>query len=170
MKVIFGYGGTSEVLAAVDRGELDGTTRCDFNFIEPLFPEWIANDTVVPVYWWRTPISSAWLEAIGATEPPNLWDIAPASAEQRLAFEFGDTAQAMTRMFTMAPGIPEDVVAVWRTSFEQVLEDPDFLRLMDAANLAVGYGDPDLLLSKLDAAKAFTDEGKDLLRTLYPTN
>lgn len=167
MKTIYGYGGTSEVLAAVDRKELDGSTRCNFNFIDPLFPNWIENDTVVPVYWWRAPISAEWLEALGAPEPPYLFDIAPASAEQEAAFKFGDTAESMTRMFTMAPGVPEDIVAVWRDAFKQTLKDPHFLELAAAASLKVGYGDPNLLLEQLEGAQNFTDEGKDLLKSLY---
>lgn len=167
VKVIYGYGGTSEILAAVDRGELDGSTRCNFNFIEPLFPDWIANDTVVPVYWWRSPISTEWLDAVGAPAPPYLFDVAPASAEQQAAFEFGDTAESMTRMFTMAPGVPDDVVAVWRDAFKQTLDDPRFLELAAAASLEIGYGDPNLLLDQLEGARNFTDEGKNLLKNLY---
>ena len=167
IKVIFGYGGTSEVLAAVDRGELDGTTRCDFNYIEPLFPEWIENNTVVPVFWWRNPMSQEWLSALDSPEPPFLFDIAGASAEQQAAFEFADTAEAMTRMFTMAPGVPDDITAVWRKAFQDTLNDPKFIELMEAASLKIRYGDPAVLLDKLDDAKNFTDEGKSLLKFLY---
>jgi tripartite-type tricarboxylate transporter receptor subunit TctC len=167
IKVIYGYGGTSEVLAAVDRGELDGTTRCNFNFIEPLFPEWIPNKTVVPVFWWRTNVDPAWLKAIGAPEPPSLWDVAGATAEQQAALQFGDTAENMTRMFTMAPGVPDDIVAVWRQAFRDTLVDPKFVKLMGAASLKIGYGDPQILLDKLDGASKFTEEGKATLRALY---
>ena len=167
IKVIFGYGGTSEVLAAVDRGELDGTTRCNFQYIEPLFPKWIEDDALVPVFWWRNPISPDWLTAMGAPEPPYLFDVAGASAEQQAALEFGDTAEAMTRMFTMAPGVPADITAVWRKAFKDTLSDPKFVKLMGAASLTIGYGDPEVLLEKLEGAKNFTDEGKTLLKALY---
>ena len=81
--------------------------------------------------------------------------------------QFGDTAENMTRMFTMAAGVPDDIVAVWRKAFTDTLVDPQFVKLMGAASLKIGYGDPQVLLDKLDGAAKFTDEGKDTLKALY---
>jgi hypothetical protein len=167
MKVIFGYGGTSEVQAAVDRKELDGTTRCNFNYIQNLFPEWIENDTIVPLFWWRSEISQEWLDALGAEAPPYIFDIVDATQEQQDAFNLGDIAESMTRMWTLAPGTPDDIVAVWRTAFKATVEDPEFIERALAGGLETGYGDPVVLTELLAKGQNFGDEGKNLLRYMY---
>jgi hypothetical protein len=167
MKVIFGYGGTSEVQAAVDRKELDGTTRCNFSYVQNLFPEWIENDTIVPLFWWRSEVSQEWLDALGAKAPPYLFDIVKASQEQQDAFNLGDVAESMTRMWVLAPGTPDDIVAVWRKAFKATVEDPKFIEKASAGGLQTGYGDPQVLAGLLEKGQGFGKEGKDLLRYLY---
>ncbi|MEX2599267.1 MAG: hypothetical protein WD533_06390, partial [Dehalococcoidia bacterium] len=51
---IYGYGGTSEVMAALDRGELD-TARCARAQIENLYPEWAEDRFVTPLIYWGEP-------------------------------------------------------------------------------------------------------------------
>jgi hypothetical protein len=167
IKVIYGYGGTSEVQAAVDRGELDGTTRCDFRYVQNLFPEWIENNFIVPLWWSNNRIDPAWLEAIGAVEPPHLYDIVDVTDEQKAAFELGEAAEDFVRMFTLSEDTPDDILQVWRESFEATVEDPDFIARAAVAGLSVGYGSPELLLELLEKGQNFGDEGKDLLKFLY---
>ncbi|MEE8517958.1 MAG: hypothetical protein V3S98_02400 [Dehalococcoidia bacterium] len=167
IKVVYGYGGTSEVQAAVDRGELDGTTRCDFNFVQDLFPEWIENQTIVPIFWWDVPIRPEWLEAIGAPEPPHLYDIIDVSDEQKTALEFGEATERLIRMFTLSEETPDDILEVWRESFKATLEDPAFLARADVANLDIAFGDGAELVELSAQAKDFSDEAKDMLKFMY---
>jgi hypothetical protein len=167
IKVIFGYNGTSEVQAAVDRKELSGTTRCNFNYVQNLFPEWIENDTIVPLFWWRSEVSQEWLDALGAEAPPYLFDIVKATQEQQDAFNLGDIAESMTRMWVLAPDTPDEIVAVWRKAFKATVEDPKFIEKAAAGGLETGYGDPQVLAGLLEKGQGFGKEGKDLLRYLY---
>ena len=167
IRVLFDYNGTSDVLAALDRGELDGATRCNFNFVEPLFPEWIETDFISPVFWWRSPIDPAWLEAIGATEPPHIFDLLDLTDGEKAAFELGDIAEAMTRMFTVGPDVPDDIVEQWRESFKAVVADPAFIARGEAASLAIGLGAPARLNELIAEAQNFGDDAKDLLKFLY---
>ena len=48
-KMVYGYGGTSEIMAAFDRGELDMTNRCGPSTAGRLFPEWAEEGRLVPV-------------------------------------------------------------------------------------------------------------------------
>jgi hypothetical protein len=43
VKMVFGYGGASEAMAAFDRGELDSVQYCTEEYVPRLFPEWIAK-------------------------------------------------------------------------------------------------------------------------------
>lgn len=167
IKVIYGYGGTSEVQAAVDRGELDGTTRCDFNYVQDLFPEWIEDKSIVPILWWDNPIAPEWLAALGAPEPPHIFDLVEVTEEQKNALAFGEATEALIRMFTLSEDTPDDILQVWRKGFKATLEDPAFLARADVANLAIGFGDGQVLVDLAAQAKNFGDEGKSLLKFMY---
>jgi tripartite-type tricarboxylate transporter receptor subunit TctC len=167
MKVVVGYGGTSEIQAAVDRGELTGTPACDFSLVQDLFPEWIENNTIVPLWWYDTPISQDWLDAIGATMPPHLFDIISATPEQVAAFDAGVAVNDYLRMFVLSDETPDEIVQVWRESFKSTIEDPEFLARAEVAGLDIGYGDPAVLTELLKVGETFTDEGKELLKAIY---
>ncbi len=167
IKVVYGYTGTSDLLAAMDRGELDGTSRCDFVFMQPLFPEWIENQQIQPVFYFRNPMSEEWLRALGATQPPHLFDLLDLTEEEEAAFTLGDTAEAQTRLFTLAPDVPEDIVEQWRASFKAVVDDPEFIQRMTNGGLEVGYGDPVKLVELLRKGQNFGAQAKDMLRQIY---
>ena len=167
MSVVTGYGGTSEIQAALDRGELDGTPACDFSLVQGLFPEWIENDTIVPLYWWDIPISQEWLDALGATQPPNIFEIVEASQEQQDAFKLGEAAEDFIRMFILSDDTPDEVVQAWRTAFRAVVASPDFIEAAAVAGLDAGYGNPDDLAPLLERGRAFGTEGREFIRYLY---
>ena len=50
--MIFGYGGASEIMAAFDRGELDSVQYCSAEYVPRLFPEWIKEKKIAPIFWW----------------------------------------------------------------------------------------------------------------------
>lgn len=167
MKVITGYGGTSEIQAAVDRGELDGTPACDFSLVQGLFPEWLENDSIVPLYWWDIPISQEWLDAIGATQPPNIFDIVSATQEQQDAFKVGEAAEDFIRMFILSDDTPPEILQAWRTAFKATVASPEFVEKAAVAGLSAGYGDPADLEPLLKRAESFTSEGRDFIKFLY---
>ena len=167
MKVVTGYGGTSEIQAAVDRGELTGTPACNFPLVQDLFPEWIENDEIVPLFWYNVPIAQDWLDAIGAEQPPYLFDIVDATDEQQAAFKAGVAVNEFLRMFVLSDQTSSEILQVWRESFKATIEDPEFAARAEVAGLDIGYGDPALLAELLKVGETFTDEGRDLLKTIY---
>ncbi|MDA0797194.1 MAG: hypothetical protein O2884_00730 [Chloroflexi bacterium] len=167
MKVITGYGGTSEMQAAVDRGELDGTPACDFSLVQGLFPEWLENDSIVPLYWWDIPISQEWLDALGATQPPNIFDIVSATQEQQDAFQVGEAAEDFIRMFILSDDTPPEILQAWRAAFKATVASPEFVEKAAVAGLNAGYGDPADLEPLLKRAESFTSEGRDFIKYLY---
>lgn len=169
--VIFGYEGTSEVLAAVDRGELDATTRCDFQYISNLYPEWYDNRELVPLFWSRAPISQEFLDRLGAglqsDEIPHLFDVIESTEEQQAAFLLAQNLESMARMFVMAPNTPEEIVLTWQRVFREIVNDPEFIEKAELAERPVKYGDPALLIENLQKAKDFSPEARELFASLY---
>jgi len=167
MKVITGYGGTSEIQAAVDRGELTGTPACNFTSVQDLFPEWIENNSLVPLFWYNVPIAQDWLDAIGAKQPPHIFDVIKATDEQQSAFKAGVAVNEFLRMFILSDDTSDEILQVWRESFKATIEDPEFASRAAVAGLDIGYGDPVELAELLKSGETFTDEGRNLLKAIY---
>ena len=171
IKVIFGYEGTSEVLAAIDRGELDATTRCDFQYITNLYPEWYDSAELVPLFWSRAPISQEFLDRLNtglqSEDIPHLFSVVESSQEQQDAFLLAQSLESMARMFVMAPGVPEEVVLTWQRVFREIVEDPTFIEKAELAERPVKYGDPAILVENLRKAAQFTEGQRTLFASLY---
>ena len=135
--------------------------------MQDLFPEWIENDEIVPLFWYNVPIAQDWLDAIGAEQPPYLFDIVDATDEQQAAFKAGVAVNEFLRMFVLSDQTSSEILQVWRESFKATIEDPEFAARAEVAGLDIGYGDPALLAELLKVGETFTDEGRDLLKTIY---
>lgn len=169
IKVIYGYQGTSEVLAAIDRGELDATTRCPSEFWLNLYPEWGEKKFLAPLFTWRGVPTEEELTRYGHTggKVPHLFDIANPNEEQKAAFNLAMQLEAMTRMYTLPPGTPDGIVQAWRTAFKATLEDPKFIERAKLLERVVNYGDPKIMMDVLDKGKKMGDESRALFKTLY---
>ncbi len=171
IKVIFGYEGTSEVLAAIDRGELDATTRCDFQYITNLYPEWYDSRELVPLFYSRARIDQEFLDRLGtglrSEDVPHMFDIVESTEEQQTAFLLAQSLESMARMFVMAPGTPEEIVLTWQRVFREIVEDPEFLEKAELAERPVKYGDPAILIENVRKAKDFSAEARELFASLY---
>src|SRR5690606_11317325 len=81
IRMVYGYGGTSEIMAAFDRGELDGTNRGNYSSAPRLYPEWIEQQRIVPVVTWGAlpeddPIFRDYVvNQLGAEIPPHVFDV-----------------------------------------------------------------------------------------------
>ena len=171
IKVIFGYEGTSEVLAAIDRDELDATTRCDFEYISNLYPEWYEGRELVPLFWQRAPVSQEFLDRMGtglqSDEIPHLFDVVDSTEEQQGALLLAQSLESLSRMFVMAPNTPEEIVLTWQRVFREIVEDPEFIEKATLAERPVKYGDPAILIENIEKAKDFTPEARALFASLY---
>ncbi|MEX2599048.1 MAG: hypothetical protein WD533_05260 [Dehalococcoidia bacterium] len=152
VNVIYGYGGTSEVAAAWDRGELDLTDTASPDFAPRLFPEWIEQKVPYPLFYTETPpeedpVFMEWMETLDTPVPPHIYDIVDTEQWQRDTYDLVlDLGQLTTRPFVMPPGIPEDIETVWRDAIKSVSEDPLFLELAANAGYDTGYTAPDVMV------------------------
>ena len=170
--VVYGYEGTAEVLAAVDRDDLDATTRCDYQYITNLYPEWYDSRELVPLYWHRSPIAQDFLDRLGSglqsEDIPHLFDLVDSTEDQQAALLLAQSLESMSRMFVTAPNVPEEIVQTWLKVFQDVVQDPEFIERAEIAERPVNYGDPAILLENLRKAKDFTPEARELFLSLYP--
>ena len=171
IKVIYDYEGTSEVLAAIDSGELDATTRCDFQYISNLYPEWYDQQKLVPLFWSRAHISQEFLDRMGtglqADEIPHIFDVVDATDEQKDVFLLAQNLESLARMFVLPPDVPEEIVLTWQRVFREIVQDEEFIAQAELAERPVKYGDPAILVESVEKAQGFSEEARALFANLY---
>ena len=142
-KLIYGYGGSSEIMAAFDRGETDGTSRCGPGTAGRLYPEWIEQGRMVPIFYSKKPYNDEWLANLGHTGPlPSFRDLPgltfdPAQAE---GLELNLLVTELSRVFVMPEDVPADVTQYWQSAFDQIVVDPVFIEQLTIAGYEEAYG------------------------------
>ena len=175
LKTVYGYGGTSKIAAAFDRGELDCSSRGAFNTASSLFPEWIAEKRLVPIFRWGAPIDEDQAtptlidyvtNTLGEQVPPHVFDIIETTQGQRDVFALTETVNdTLSRVYALPPGVPDEILAVWRKAFEVTVVDPPFVQAALLLGRTPGYASPEEIRTSLDAGRsALTDPD---LRALF---
>ncbi len=166
IKMVYGYGGTGEIMAAFDRGELDGTDRCTVEHVPRLFPRWIEEKVVAPIFWWERKPSSDYLGKLGGRNVPYLLDILKLNADQRNAFEVANQFLYFSRIFIAPPGVPDDMYNAWKKAFQATTRDRGFLKAAQAAGLEVGLGTAADFNKLLKSFQKLTPAGAKVLKRL----
>lgn len=166
IKMVYGYGGTSEIMAAFDRGETDSIDRCTAEHVPRLFPRWVKEKIVAPIFWWEKEPSKDWMDKLGAKKIPHILEIVEANKDQRNAFEVAVSFNVFSRIFVTAPGVPDDMYNVWKKAFEATTRDPGFLKAAEAAGLEVGLGTADDFNQLVKSFDRLTPDGAKLLKRL----
>jgi tripartite-type tricarboxylate transporter receptor subunit TctC len=118
-KVVEGYQGTADVLLAVERGEVEGTSA-SLVTIESAHPDWIENNQV----------NFLWLQGAERSsrypDIPALTEFAETD-EQRALFTLITSQGGFGRSLALPPGVPDEIVAAYRSAFDRMVRDPDFI-------------------------------------------
>jgi hypothetical protein len=139
--MVYGYSGTSEIMAGFDRGETEATNRCVEENVPRLFPNWIKNRVVAPIFWWESEPSSDWLGQLGTEgKIPYILDVVKANDDQKNAFEVANHFLVFSRIFVIPPGVADNIYEAWRKAFELTTRDTGFLKAAEVAGLDVGLG------------------------------
>jgi tripartite-type tricarboxylate transporter receptor subunit TctC len=123
----YGYGGSAEVAAAFERGEMIVTSRCNETFANR-YPHWFKNNKVVPLFGWgelnpdkhlpaNNPLSNGiregrwpWFGDMHNTVPHL------ASKDQWAAFDAMNALQG-THVWALPPGVSAKVTKVMQKAF-----------------------------------------------------
>ena len=119
-KVVLGYPGSTEILLAMERGEVEGFCGIGWTFLKLRKGDWLKDKKINILY------------QMSLEKHPELPDV-PAiidyakTSDDRKVFEFLFAPQEMGRPFFAPPGVPAERVRALREAFAQTLKDPQFL-------------------------------------------
>ena len=131
-KVVLGYPGSTEILLAMERGEVEGFCGIGWTFLKLRKGDWLKDKKINILY------------QMSLEKHPDLPDI-PAiidhakTSDDRKVFEFLFAPQEMGRPFFAPPGVPVERVRALREAFAQTLKDPQFLADADKMGVEVQH-------------------------------
>ena len=130
LKLVRGYKGTSALMLAMERGEVDGMCGMVWAALQTEHPDWLQQGLV------RTVMQIGLNKSADMPDAPLVMDFAKdEEARQVLRLLVGWTI--MGRPFLAPPGIPEDRKAALRKAFDATMKDPEFLADAERARLEV---------------------------------
>jgi tripartite-type tricarboxylate transporter receptor subunit TctC len=148
-KIIVGYPGEPETMLAMERGEVDGRAGTSWAQMKHDYPEKVAKGEIVPL------IQLSLNPVPGLDHVPRAMDLAKNPQDlQIMKIVLGN--QEFSRVFSMAPGVPEDRLAALRAALEATAKDPEFIK-----EAAVSMTDT-LGFSRHEALEAFLKESYSL--------
>lgn len=167
VKMIYGYGGAGEVLAAFNRGELDSIQYCSKAYVPRLYPEWITEKRAAPIFWWGAKSSSDYLGRLGASaNTPFIADAVGATEQQRKALEVAYGFGRMGRLFVAPPGVEDHIYRVWKSAFEATVRDPEFIKRAAIAGMEVGLATAEDFRKNNELFENLSPQTKGLVKKL----
>jgi tripartite-type tricarboxylate transporter receptor subunit TctC len=144
LKLVTGYHGTSDMILAIERGEVDGRCGWSWSSLKSTRAAWLAEKKL------------NYLVHLSEAKAPELGDVPKisdfANDRQKQILKLVLSRQIMGRPFVAPPGVPEDRKQALRRAFDATVKDPAFLEEADKLKLEVNpvSGDAiDTLLGEL---------------------
>jgi tripartite-type tricarboxylate transporter receptor subunit TctC len=128
-KIVTGYKGTNDARLAWERGEVDVVTTSWDGILER-YGDQYRTGLIHPLY------------VYGMTRPSELAGI-PSITEfgrndaEKAFLQIYTIGAEIGRAFAFPPGVPSQRVAMWRSAFAAMLNDPDFKRAVARSNVRV---------------------------------
>lgn len=132
VKLIHGYKGTIEAMAALERGEVHGVCGINLTSVNSQFQHFVQNG-VARIVVQETVEGDAQLNE---AKIPRMYDYATTDRQQRIMRAIYAQAD-FARPFFVAGGVPENRVAALRSAFMAALADKELLSEAAKQNLTV---------------------------------
>jgi tripartite-type tricarboxylate transporter receptor subunit TctC len=168
VKMVLGYSGSSEVYAAFDRGEVTAVSCTEIN-VPRLYPEWLTQKRLTPLFWWGAPPNPAYVERIGSPNKPiQLFDLpgVKMTDEAKKALQASHDMFLFTRALVMPPEVPDDIHQAWKAAFRATIEDPELVALAKNDGLDVGWAAAESFQETITMASQLSPSGLELFRKL----
>lgn len=165
---ISGYAGVSEETAAFNRGELT-SIGCNEATVPRLFPEWIKEKRLVPLFWWDAESSPEYLKKLGFTgKVPNLLDLPGVNfpKEARVVTDVAMKIFSFTRAIVLPPKTPDDIYQVWVKAYEATHKDPELIATGAKGGLEIRVGHAADFQKALAAFKTLSPKGRKLFEKI----
>jgi tripartite-type tricarboxylate transporter receptor subunit TctC len=144
LKLVSGYHGTSDIILAIERGEVDGRCGWSWSSIKSTREAWIAEKKL------NILVHISDQKAPELAHVPTINDFA--NDHQKQVVRLVTSRQVVGRPFAAPPGVPEDRKQALRAAFDATLKDPAFLDEANKLKLEVNPvsgADVDRLLGEL---------------------
>jgi tripartite-type tricarboxylate transporter receptor subunit TctC len=132
LRVIAGYGGTSDITLAVQRGEVDGICGMFTSSIQAQFKQLLDSGAMKLI------IQMGPHRDRTFGDIPSVFDYAKTD-EQRQILSLAFDQLALGRPFMAPPGIPEDRHAALSKAFAETLKDPALMADAEKMKLDIDY-------------------------------
>ncbi len=130
IKLVTGYHGTTPMVLAMERGEVDGFCGYSWSTVKNKHQGWL-HDKKINIL-----VQAALKKEPDLAGVPLALDLAK-SEEQRQILKLFLTSQETARPFAAPPGVPADRSAALRAAFDATMKDPEFLAEAKKLNLDV---------------------------------
>jgi tripartite-type tricarboxylate transporter receptor subunit TctC len=128
-KIVLGYPTSGDMLLAMERGEID-STLLTWASVKSTRPDYVSKNLINII------------AQVGIEKDPQLPDVPLmrdfARREQdKAALDYLSKSVVVGRPVATTPGVPEDRVQILRKAFDDMLQDPDFIRDAAQQNLEI---------------------------------
>jgi tripartite-type tricarboxylate transporter receptor subunit TctC len=144
LKLVSGYHGTSDIILAIERGEVDGRCGWSWSSLKSTREAWVTEKKL------NILVHISDQKAPELPHVPLISDFA--NDHQKQVLRLVTSRQVVGRPFAAPPGVPEDRKQALRAAFEATLKDPAFLDEANKLKLEVNPvsgADVDKLLGEL---------------------
>ena len=149
-KLVLGYVGTTEIHLAMERGEVEGTSK-PWAGLKLENADWLRDKKMqILVQYGRE-------RSVELPDVPTLTELATNDLDRR-AFQFLTASPTIGRSFFAPPGVPKERVEILRAAFKQLLSDDEFLRDAKAQSAELGPLEGPVLQSIVDEAFSHSPE------------
>ncbi len=135
--VVTGYNGTTEANLAMERGEIEGTSK-PWNGLKVDNADWVRDRKIQILVQYGLERSPE------LPDVPTLTELGPTELD-RSAFRFLAAGPEMGRPFAAPPGLPQDRIAALRQAFMDTFADPEFQADAKQMNIDLGAAPGDYL-------------------------
>jgi tripartite-type tricarboxylate transporter receptor subunit TctC len=131
-EIVPGYGGSSHLLLAMERGEIDGVCGWNWSSAKSQKPDWLRDKKLNIIL--QTGVGED--DELTQMGVPSIWKFVKDDESRKVA-EFILAQKGFERPLAVGPQTPPDLAAILRTSFDDTMRDPQFLAEMEKAGLDV---------------------------------
>jgi tripartite-type tricarboxylate transporter receptor subunit TctC len=143
-RIITGYKAQTDVLLAIERGELDANVD-GYISMKAANPEWLEKKFIRPLIQFARVTRHA-----AFPDVPTARELAK-TPEDRALIEFAEAPMLMARPFVAPPGVPKERVALLRKAFMQTMKDPDYLAEVEKTKAEHAPTDGETVQAVVDA-------------------
>jgi tripartite-type tricarboxylate transporter receptor subunit TctC len=159
-KIISGYPGSTQVMMAAERGEVDGALT-SWNTLKRTKQDWLANGDI------NLLVQYALERHPDLPNVPAVVELGKTPADKQ-ALAFYASGAALGRSLLAPPGVPAERVTILRAAFNAMLKDPEFLAEIDKTKIefqpASGEDVQKLIRDTASAPREVIDRTQAILR------